>query len=124
MRWLRLIRPGDWLVIVLSALLIALSLPRLWQGGLADKAVIRLNGEIVATLTLQHPERMAVQGPLGPTWIEIAPGRARILSDPSPRQYCVKHGWLSHPGEVALCAPNRVSLQITGRTRVYDALSY
>ena len=56
--------------------------------------------------------------------IAVEPGRARVVSDPSPRQYCVKQGWLMRPGEIAICAPNRVSVQITGRTKVYDSISY
>ena len=65
-----------------------------------------------------------VPGPLGVSVIEIRPGRARVASDPGPRQYCVRQGWLVRPGEIAICAPNRVSVQIAGRTRAYDSLSY
>ena len=31
---------------------------------------------------------------------------------------------LARPGEIAICAPNQVSVQITGRTSAYDSLSY
>ena len=51
-------------------------------------------------------------------------GRARVVADPGPRQYCVRQGWLVRPGEIAICAPNRVSIQIAGRTKAYDSLSY
>ena len=48
MHWLVLIRPGDWLVILAAGLLVALSIPHFWQGGLADRAIIRQDGQIVA----------------------------------------------------------------------------
>lgn len=124
MHWLALIKPGDWLLILLGAVLVGVSFPLFWQGGLADRAIVRQNGQVFAEVDLRNRRQLAVPGPLGQTLIAIEPGRARVLSDPSPRQYCVRQGWLMHPGEIAICAPNRVSLQITGRTKVYDSISY
>lgn len=122
--WLALVRPGDWLVAVGSALLVGASFPMFWQGGLADRAIVRQEGRVFADVDLKSRRQIEVSGPLGTTLIAVEPGRARVLSDPGPRQYCVKQGWLMRPGEIAICAPNRVSVQITGRTRVYDSLSY
>lgn len=122
--WLPLIRPGDWLVMLTSALLVGASIPMFWQGGLADRAIIRQEGHVYADIDLKARKQVEVAGPLGTTLIAVEPGRARVVSDPSPRQYCVKQGWLMCPGEIAICAPNRVSVQITGRTKVYDSISY
>ena len=122
--WLARLRPGDWLVVLLAAGAVAYSFPRFWQGGLADKAVVRQDGRIFAEIDLHQARQINVPGPLGETRIQVEKGRARVLADPGPRQYCVKQGWLMRPGEIAICAPNRVSLQITGRTKVYDSLSY
>ena len=36
--WLALIRPGDWLVLLGSAVLVGFSIPVFWQGGMADRA--------------------------------------------------------------------------------------
>jgi hypothetical protein len=122
--WLALLRPGDWLVVLGGALLVGLSIPTFWQGGLADRAIIRQEGKVFAEVDLRSKRQLEVAGPLGVTLIAVEPGRARIVSDPGPRQYCVRQGWLMRPGEIAICAPNRVSLQIAGRTRVYDSISY
>jgi hypothetical protein len=124
MHWLALIRPGDWLVIASSAALVALSVPVFWQGGMAERAIIRQEGRIFAEVDLRSKRQFEVSGPLGTTLIAVEPGRARVISDPGPRQYCVRQGWLMRPGEIAICAPNRVSLQISGRTKVYDSISY
>ncbi len=124
MFWLGFIKLGDWLVIVAAATLVGLSFPLFWQGGMADRAIIRQNGQVFADVDLRARRQLEVPGPLGQTLIAIEPGRARVLSDPGPRQYCVRQGWLIRPGEIAICAPNRVSLQITGRTKVYDSISY
>lgn len=122
--WLALIRPGDWLVVLGGAALVGASIPAFWQGGLADRAIIRQEGRIFAEVDLKANKQFAVSGPLGTTLISVEPGRARVVADPGPRQYCVRQGWLMRPGEIAICAPNRVSVQIAGRTRVYDSISY
>ena len=124
MRWLAYLRPGDWLIIAGGAALVGLTLPLLWQGGFAERAIIRQDGRIFAEVDLGSRRDFAVPGPLGTTLVKIEPGRARVVADPGPRQYCVRQGWLARPGEIAICAPNHVSLQIAGRTRAYDSLSY
>ena len=96
----------------------------LWRDGVAEEVVIRANGQVFARLSLRHDRRIEVPGPLGVTEVQIAAGRARILRDPSPRQYCVRQGWLTQAGAVAICAPNQVSLSLTGRAADYDSLNY
>lgn len=122
--WLTLFRPGDWLLLFASALFVGFSFPLFWQGGAGERAIIRQEGRIFAEVELRARRELTVAGPLGLTRIAIEPGRARIVSDPGPRQYCVRQGWLTRPGDIAICAPNRVSLQIAGRTRLYDSISY
>ena len=111
-------------MVVGGAIAVGFSFPLFWQGGLADRAIIRQDDRVFAETDLRTARRFEVPGPLGTTTIAIEPGRARVVSDPGPRQYCVRQGWLMRPGEIAICAPNRVSLQITGRTKVYDSISY
>lgn len=124
MHWLALLRPGDWLIVLVGAVLVGTTIPIFWQGGLAERAIIRQEGRVFAEVDLRTPRQLEVSGPLGTTVIAVEPGRARVISDPGPRQYCVRQGWLMRPGEIAICAPNRVSLQIAGRTKVYDSISY
>lgn len=122
--WLAHLRSGDYLVVVLAALFTASLFPLFWRSGPAERAVIRANGKLFAEVDLAVKKTLTVPGPLGNTLVRIEPGRARVLSDPGPRQYCVLQGWLTRSGDVALCAPNRVSLQIFGRHAAYDSLAY
>lgn len=122
--WSGLAKPGDWLVAGIGAVAVAASFPLLWRGGPAEKAVIRLDGRIVAEYPLNAPRRFDVAGPLGITTVEIRPGRARVVSDPGPRQYCVRQGWLTRPNAIAICAPNHVSLALVGGKPGYDSLNY
>ena len=122
--WLGHVRAGDVLVIALASVLTASLFPLLWRSGPAERALIRSDGKVFAEVDLAIHKTLTVPGPLGPTQIRIEPGRARVLSDPSPRQYCVLQGWLTRSGDIALCAPNRVSLQILGRNAAFDSLAY
>jgi hypothetical protein len=123
-QWLALLRPGDWLVMALGLALAAYSFLWLWRGGAPDGAEIRAGGAVFARLPLDRPQIVEVPGPLGTTRVEIQPGRARVASDPGPRQYCVRQGWLSRAGAVAICAPNHVTLALTGGHADYDSLNY
>ena len=96
----------------------------LWQGGAADKAVIRSGGKIFREVALSRDQTLEVSGPLGVSTIAIHNLQARIVSDPSPRQYCVRQGWLKVAGEIAVCLPNQVSVELTGAQKKYDSLNY
>jgi hypothetical protein len=122
--WLAYVRHGDWLVFFASVLAVAALFPLFWSGTHADRAIIRRDGELVAEVALTAARRIEVDGPLGVTVIEIAPGRARVVSDPGPRQYCVQQGWLSRANAVAICAPNHVSLLLRGRSGTHDSINY
>lgn len=121
---LRLLRPGDWLALLLAAVFSAALLPYAWRGGVAEKAVVKRDGRIVAEIGLNAARKFDVAGPLGITVIEVQPGRARVAADPGPRQYCVRQGWLTHANAIAICAPNHVSLALVGRGPGYDSLNY
>jgi len=119
-----LLRPGDFVTLGLAATVCVLSMLMLWRGGAPDKVVIRAGGQIFAEAGLSRSQVFEVPGPLGVTRIEIEPGRARVASDPGPRQYCVRQGWLTRSGAAAICAPNEVSLMLGGGASDYDSLNY
>lgn len=118
------IKLGDWLTILLGSMGVMLLTFTLWGSGFADQAVIRSGGKIFRQVPLSRDQRIEVPGPLGVSIINIQQRKARITSDPSPRQYCVRQGWLQQAGEIALCLPNQVSLELVGSKKKYDSLNY
>jgi hypothetical protein len=118
------IKPGDWLTLLLGSVCAALLTLNLWSGDLADKAIIRSGGKIFSEVPLSRDQQIEVPGRLGISIIRIQQRKARIASDPSPRQYCVRQGWLQQAGEIALCLPNQVSVELIGSKKKYDSLSY
>lgn len=118
------LKPGDWLTLLLGCVGVALLVLKLWSGELADTAIIRSGGKVFREVPLSRDQRIEVPGPLGISVITIESRRVRISADPSPRQYCVRQGWLQLAGEVALCLPNQVSIELTGNRKRYDSLNY
>ncbi len=118
------LKPGDWLTLLLGGSFVAVLTLKLWSGDPAEKAIIRSGGKIFKEVPLSRDQQIEVPGPLGTTIISIHNRKARIASDPSPRQYCVRQGWLQQAGEIALCLPNQVSVELAGSRKKYDSLNY
>ena len=118
------VKPGDWLTLLSGCVAVTWLTLQLWGGGLADRAIIRSGGKIFQELSLSHNQKIEVPGPLGISVITIEKRRARISADPSPRQYCVRQGWLEQAGEIAICLPNQISLELIGGQKKYDSLNY
>lgn len=96
----------------------------LWQSGPASEVQVRRDGVLLAAYPLNEERTVSFAGALGQTVVRVESGKARVVSDPGPRQYCVKQGWLSRPGEMALCAPNHISLTLTGGQQTYESMAY
>ncbi|MGB4765601.1 MAG: NusG domain II-containing protein, partial [Rugosibacter sp.] len=122
--WHQALKVGDWLVLLLGSIAVASSYTLLWRGGVADRAIVQRDGKTIVELSLNSARKVSVDGALGVTVIEVQPGRARVLSDPGSRQYCVQQGWLTRAGAVAICAPSHITLQLSGRDANYDSLNY
>lgn len=115
----------DAVILVLAGILVAALYPAIWgTGGTADSATVWVDGRAVAELPLDRSRTVHIDGRLGESVIEIAPGRVRVVDSPGRRKLCVRLGWLTHAGESAVCLPNRVVVQIAGAKRTYDAVNF
>ena len=118
------IRIGDWITLLLGLLLTGWLATTFWQNGTADKVIIRSGGKIFREVPLSRDQIIEVPGPLGLSQIAIHNRQARIAADPSPRQYCVRQGWLKQAGEISICLPNQVSVELNAGSKRYDSLNY
>lgn len=118
------LKPGDLFVLLLAILLTAGLFFHAWFKPEGDTVVVRANGRIMLRTTLDRDADYEVPGKLGSSRIEIRQGRARVASDPGPRQICVRQGWVSRAGEAALCLANQISLEISGSGKPFDSLTY
>ncbi len=122
-----LFKLGDFIIIFISLIGLIFLYAFFWQKNIPIAVNISKQGQVISTLPLEKHQFISVKGPLGLSIIEITAQKARVFSDPSPRQYCVQQGWLTRAGEVALCLPNQVSIELIGRfsnEKEYDTLNY
>lgn len=118
------LRVGDWLVLALSLVAIVFMFQFFWVSTPAAKVQIRVGEKILGTYSLNQTRDIHVHGALGESVIRIHRGEARFLKSPCTGQYCVHQGWLKKAGQVALCLPNQISLELLGVTRDFDSLNY
>jgi hypothetical protein len=124
MKWPTLSR-GDVVVWLLALLLLVGLYAAFWQSdGHGAEAVVLVNGKRWARLDLFHNQDLIVPGPLGHSHIQVRDGQARFVDSPCPNKLCVHTGWLSQGGEVAVCLPNKVSLQILASDPRFDAINF
>lgn len=120
----KLLRSGDWLIIIASSLMVVYLFQNLWAHEHATKVQIRVGDKVHATYDLNLARNVQVQGALGTAIIHIAQGKVRFAKSPCHNQYCVHQGWLNHSGQAAICLPNQVSLELVGEKKPYDTLNY
>ncbi|HDP89311.1 MAG TPA: NusG domain II-containing protein [Thioalkalivibrio sp.] len=118
-------KPGDWLVVVLAALLIGALYAHFWTPGApAAYALIHAGDDAARQVALDEHRHLHVEGPLGTSQVEVRDGRARFTASPCNDRFCVHYGWLDHAGEVIACVPNRVVVQLVGPERDFDAINF
>ena len=55
--------------------------------------------------------------------LEVKDGRVRVASSDCQQQFCVRHGWIEHPKEAIFCLPNHITVEVSGNSAEYDAIS-
>ena len=122
----KLIKRGDVVVIaallVLSAVLFVVGL--LSGREAAAYATVSVSGEQRARLPLDTDTTVEIEGYGGMSCtVEIADGRARIVMAECPDKVCVNDGWIDSAGEVIVCLPARVTVQLSAQDSELDAVS-
>ncbi|HUO82999.1 MAG TPA: NusG domain II-containing protein [Gammaproteobacteria bacterium] len=116
--------PADAVVIIAAAVVVAACYGVFWTGGGAGEYALVHSDDAVARFALDGERVVAVAGRLGPSVIEIAPGRVRFAASPCRGKICLHAGWQSTAGAAAACLPNRITLEVVGAERVYDSINF
>ena len=115
---------GDWLIIIASLITIFFLFQSLWVRAPASQIKIRVADKVIGTYDLNQTRELIIHGKIGDAHISIQQGKVRFKQSPCSSQYCVHQGWLSRAGQVAICLPNQISLQLLGLKSPYDSLNY
>ncbi len=115
---------GDWLIVAISAIAIIFLFQQFWRLEHPSTLKVRLGDKVAGTYDLNQMRELKFNGPIGVATISIHQGKVRFKQSPCHNQYCVHQGWLIHAGQVAICIPNQLSIQLLGKQSSYDSLSY
>lgn len=115
---------GDWLVLFICAVIVIWLFQTLWSNTPASQLQIRQADQLIGSYDLNQTRELHIHGPLGDSRISIDQGKVRFKQSPCTNQYCVHQGWLERAGQVAICLPNQISLQLIGGKKPYDSLNY
>ncbi|MBD9836294.1 NusG domain II-containing protein [Enterococcus faecalis] len=122
---LRLTKPWDYLIII--GVIMASFLPYLLfdtnknENNRESKdviAVVKIDGEVVDKFNLSQVSE-SLEKTYSPqkgkyNIIEVAPGKIRVKEDNSPDKIAVRTGWISRPGEMSICLPHKLIVEILG----------
>jgi hypothetical protein len=116
---------ADLILVLIAVAALCFLYSRYWvPGGDARFATVRTQDSEAEVLDLTRDRKVSVTGPLGKSVIEIRDGRIRFSGSPCTGRICVHTGWLHEAGEVAVCLPNRVSIQLSGDDTRFDAINF
>lgn len=125
-------KKGDKIAAILIAGIIILSFIgvfayKYYINGSSRIAVIEQNGKVVKTIDLNKiKEKSEFTLPYNNghfNKIELEPGKIRIIDADCPDKICVKTGWISEPGQTAVCLPHKLMIRIEGKNSSYDQIS-
>jgi hypothetical protein len=74
--------------------------------------IVEVDGKPAYTFPLNINRLLSVDGPYGPTVIEIEKGKVRVKETHCRNQICVREGWISRGAIV--CLPNRLVIIVGG----------
>jgi len=115
---------GDSLIILISLIFIVFAFKTFWHFETGSVVQVNFQGKTYGNFSLSQDKKISLIGKEGESIIEIKEGRARFKSAPCKNQYCVQQGWIHLTGQMLICIPNEVSIEILGKSKVYDSLNY
>lgn len=89
----------------------------------AGNALIYQNDTLIAQAELDKNKTIALLD--GKMQVETGAGKIRIIKSDCPHHICVNMGWIQYSGQVIVCVPNKVLIEIQPtNSPLLDAVSY
>jgi len=89
-------------------------------------AVIKIDNKIIQTIDLNavksQKEWKIYTKPGDYNLIEVLPGKIRIKDANCPNKICVKEGWVSQAGQILVCLPHKLIININGKNNTVDSV--
>ena len=79
---------------------------------------IQINGKIYKKVPLEnHEEIININNKYGTNSIKISKGKVHILDADCKDKICIKDGYKSNVGEMLVCLPHKLVIQIKGKNK-------
>jgi hypothetical protein len=118
---------GDWIVILLLLTTSLAGVVWVINTPAGTRVVVTTEGQTSFIASLDQPQTVALDGPLGQTRLVIDDQGARITASPCPRKLCIAMGPAKQTADLIACVPNRILVRIDGSSNneegSYDLLS-
>ena len=120
---------GIILIIVVVITLGAVGIYKTAIKGSAKVAIVKSDGKVVKTIDLTkvvEPQEFTIKTKNGNyNIVSVKPNTIRVIEADCPHQEDVKQGWISEPGEMIICLPNKLVISIKGQeNNEIDGASY
>lgn len=107
-------RIGDVFIILFIALATALSFTFGRGSGKGETVELTVGNSPVKRYSLSMDTVLAVNGPIGKTELDIRNGQVWISDAPCPQQICRRQGKIRFNGQILVCLPNHLVIEIKG----------
>lgn len=116
------IRKGDvWLLLCFLALAAGIALFPLWSSASArgtdssaqQNVTIRVAGNLYGEYPLSRDQELTIRTSYGSNTVVIKGGTVSVAYSDCANQICVQHSAISKTGEMIVCLPHRLSVEIT-----------
>lgn len=123
---LKLLTPGDVVVLTLAIIFVIALYVVYWRGGgqSGDYIHVVIAGGAEQKISLLQNRVISFNGLLGESAIQIEGGRVRFIRSPCVSKLCIHQGWANLGGEIIACVPNQISASIVGRENKFDTINF
>src|SRR5574344_905788 len=112
----------DFILIFFIILLAMISYLIMDNKNIGSYALISYDGKLVIKVPLNINEEYKVDGVLGEVLIKVYNNKIKVTKENSPRHLCSKQGYISKQGEILICLPNKVVIEIESDNNEIDSI--
>jgi len=75
---------------------------------------ISVNNKPLYSFSISEDRDITISGPIGDTNLRISENRVWITEAPCPHKICKKMGKIGRAGEIIVCIPNKIFIEVEG----------
>ena len=117
------VKKADIVIVVCVLLIAAVAGAFFYFRGPGTRVVVTIGGEEYAEYDLSVDRCVELHTQKGTNILVIEDGSARIVSADCPDKLCVSQGRISRDGQMLVCLPHELVVEVTAAVQELDAVS-